>query len=122
MGNAVTGYNYTLHKDVVPSPHQESKFEPLYGFPNGRTEKVMIATEEEMYSAKIPLNKRDYCAHHLLKFQKCRKEKFPWIYKCHHEKHEYLHCQYEEFVDRMKDFEREKRLMEREKRLGRTSG
>lgn len=59
--------------------------------------KVMIATEEEMYAAKIPLKNRDYCAHYLLKFQKCRKDKFPWVYRCHHEKHEYLHCLYEEY-------------------------
>lgn len=42
MGNLATGLNYTFHKDVVPRPDQESKFDPLYGFPNGRKEKGKI--------------------------------------------------------------------------------
>nr|CAI5868181.1 unnamed protein product [Callosobruchus analis] len=56
----------------------------------------MIATEEEMRSAMIPLEDRDYCAHHLLKYRGCRKEYWPWVYKCHHEKHAYLNCKYDE--------------------------
>nr|CAH7721460.1 unnamed protein product [Callosobruchus chinensis] len=56
----------------------------------------MIATEEEMRSAKIPLEDRDYCAHFLLKYRGCRKEYWPWVYKCHHEKHAYLNCKYDE--------------------------
>lgn len=56
----------------------------------------MIATEEEMRSAKIPLEDRDYCAHLLLKFRDCRKANWPFAAKCHHEKHEYLDCQYDE--------------------------
>lgn len=57
---------------------------------------VMIATEEEMKSAKLPLEDRDYCAHIALKVFQCRKEVWPWAYKCTPEKHEYLNCQYEE--------------------------
>lgn len=57
---------------------------------------VMIATEEEMISAKLPLENRDYCAHLALKLQQCRKEVWPWAWKCNPEKHEYLSCQYEE--------------------------
>lgn len=56
----------------------------------------MIATEEEMKSAKLPLEDRDYCAHIALKVFQCRKEVWPWAYKCTPEKHEYLNCQYEE--------------------------
>lgn len=58
----------------------------------------MIATDEQLRSAKIRLQDRDYCAHLLLKFRACRKENFPWVVKCEHEKHEYLHCQYAEYV------------------------
>lgn len=57
---------------------------------------VMVATEEEMISAKIPLENRDYCAHILMKYQKCRNDVWPWAYKCHHEKHEYMTCEFEE--------------------------
>ena len=114
MGNGIT---LALKPEVTPSPNQESQFDPLYGFPNGRKERgksrikkmynnfclcleniflVMIATEEEMISAKLPLENRDYCAHLAIKFQQCRKEVWPWAWKCAPEKHEYLSCQYEE--------------------------
>lgn len=56
----------------------------------------MIATEEEMESARLPLEDRDYCAHKLLQYRSCRADVWPWAYKCAHEKHEYLTCQYEE--------------------------
>lgn len=57
---------------------------------------VMIATREEMESAKIPLADRDYCAHKLINYFACRADVFPWVYKCHHEKHDFLTCEYEE--------------------------
>jgi NADH dehydrogenase (ubiquinone) 1 beta subcomplex subunit 7 len=56
----------------------------------------MIATEEEMQSAKLALEDRDYCAHILLKYRACRADKAPWYWRCAHEKHEYLQCEYEE--------------------------
>lgn len=55
-----------------------------------------IATEEELKSAKVPLRDRDYCAHKLLTYYACRKDNFPWVVKCAHEKHDYLNCQHEE--------------------------
>lgn len=77
----------------------------------------MKATQEELESAKIDLKDRDYCAHLLLKFRKCRKDVWPWAVKCEHEKHEYLNCQYDDFVLRMKEYERERRLRVREQAL-----
>jgi NADH dehydrogenase (ubiquinone) 1 beta subcomplex subunit 7 len=56
----------------------------------------MIATVEEMESAKLPLADRDFCAHLLLKYRACRADKAPWLWRCGHEKHEYLQCEYEE--------------------------
>lgn len=58
----------------------------------------MIATDIEMESAKIPLEDRDYCAHLLLNYGACRADTWPFVYKCAHEKHEYLTCEYEEYV------------------------
>lgn len=57
---------------------------------------VMVATTEEMESAKLPLEDRDYCAHVLLKYRACRADHFPFVFKCHYERHDFLHCQYEE--------------------------
>ena len=56
----------------------------------------MTATQEEMESAKIPIEFRDYCAGALLKYLGCRADEFPMVYKCHHQKHNYMHCQFEE--------------------------
>jgi NADH dehydrogenase (ubiquinone) 1 beta subcomplex subunit 7 len=56
----------------------------------------MVATEEEMQSAKLDLEDRDYCAHLLLKYRACRADKAPWYWWCAHEKHEFLPCEYEE--------------------------
>lgn len=56
----------------------------------------MIATEAEMESAKLEPNERDYCAHKLIEYRGCRRDNFPWVVKCHHEKHAYLNCQHEE--------------------------
>ena len=56
----------------------------------------MIATEEEMKSAKLPLEDRDYCAHLLIKYKACKAKNWPWAVKCKHEKHEWDYCEYEE--------------------------
>jgi len=56
----------------------------------------MKATEAEMVSAKVPLKLRDYCAHLFINYQACKRDKFPYVYRCKHEKHEYEECQYQE--------------------------
>lgn len=56
----------------------------------------MVATDAEMESAKLELGDRDYCAHLLISYNSCRKEVWPWVYQCGHEKHEYQQCEYEE--------------------------
>lgn len=56
----------------------------------------MIATETEMESAKILQKDRDYCAHKLIAFRACRRDNYPFVVKCQHEKHDYLTCQHEE--------------------------
>ena len=56
----------------------------------------MIATEEEMKEARIPVAWRDYCAHILIKLNSCRKETMYRVDKCTELRHEYEKCQYEE--------------------------
>ncbi|KAL5276206.1 NDUFB7 family protein [Megaselia abdita] len=115
MGNAYALYT---KPDVTPNPENKPSFDPNFGFEGKpRKERVMIATEAEMVSAMLPLEDRDYCAHKLLKYRACRADVFPWLYKCHHDKHEYLTCEYEDYILRMKEFERERRLLERQKRI-----
>lgn len=113
MGNGIA----LAHKpEVTPPPFCQPQFDPLKGFPEGRKERSkifflkndflltqfclsfleMIATEEEMVAAKLPYEQRDYCAHLAIKLLQCRKEVWPWAWKCQPEKHEYLNCQYDE--------------------------
>jgi len=82
----------------------------------------MIATEEEMEAAVLTADQRDYCAHTLIDLFKCRQEKFPWVVACKPLKHHYEECQYHDWVLRMKEFEREKRLLERRKRKRHAEG
>lgn len=57
---------------------------------------VMIATEAEMVSAKLPLEERDYCAHTKIDYLRCIADVWPFPYKCAHEKHAQAQCQYDE--------------------------
>ncbi|XP_017771830.1 PREDICTED: NADH dehydrogenase [ubiquinone] 1 beta subcomplex subunit 7-like [Nicrophorus vespilloides] len=114
MGNGVSnGLNLYLHPEITPDPLKEPKNNPLEGFDKLRKERTVKATKAEMESAKIPLQNRDYCVDELLRFKACRKDVWPFAVQCEHEKHAYLNCQYEDYVIRMKEYERERRLMER---------
>ncbi|XP_077143270.1 NADH dehydrogenase [ubiquinone] 1 beta subcomplex subunit 7 [Ranitomeya variabilis] len=79
-------------------------------------ERVMVATQEQMNLAQLPLKQRDYCAHHLITFMKCKRDMWPNIFGCKHERHEWEYCQHEDYVQRMKQYERERRLFQRAKR------
>ncbi|KAK4875780.1 hypothetical protein RN001_012202 [Aquatica leii] len=111
MGNVPNnGLNRFLDPEVTPGPNEKPTFDPCYGFRGTRKERKMIASEAQMRSAKIPLKERDYCAHLLISYRACRKDVWPFVLNCEHEKHAYLNCQYEDFVLRMKEYERERRL------------
>ena len=111
--NPIRG-GYTEH-DVTPVTNSKPTFDPQLGFeyqrkPLGKCQ-VLIRflqsltcnvfllfaekkwTDEEMEAIRAPPNKRDYCAHLMIPMAKCRKENFPFIYKCKPEVHDYHHCQ-----------------------------
>lgn len=108
---------YMTNPEGTPKPLTEPSFDANMGFPNGRKQRVMIATEQEMEAAKLPLADRDYCAHKLIAYRACRADVWPWAYKCAHEKHDYLNCEYDDYINRMKEYEREKRLLQRKQRI-----
>jgi len=56
----------------------------------------MKVTEEQMEAAGILPEQRDYCAHYLIDFKKCRLDHFPWVVACKHEKHLWDECEYNE--------------------------
>ncbi|WJX21515.1 hypothetical protein P8452_10943 [Trifolium repens] len=51
--------------------------------------KKMIATQEEMVEARVPLAYRDQCAHLLIPLNKCRQAEFYLPWKCENERHSY---------------------------------
>uniref|UniRef100_A0A3P8R3P3 NADH dehydrogenase [ubiquinone] 1 beta subcomplex subunit 7 n=1 Tax=Astatotilapia calliptera TaxID=8154 RepID=A0A3P8R3P3_ASTCA len=81
----------------------------------GRRE--MIATQEQMNLAQLPVEQRDYCAHYLLKLMKCKRDNWPNFLACKHERHDWDYCEHQDYVMRMKEYERERRLQLRKKRI-----
>ena len=81
-----------------PDDLVESKYDDLYGFPNGRKRRKIVATRLEVESGKLHHRERDYCAHHLLKLLACKRDHMPAFWNCHHYKSQLLDCRYEEWV------------------------
>lgn len=97
--------------------NQEPTFAGDKGFSFKRKQRRSTANKDDLISAKIPPKFRDYCADKLLVYQVCRYKHWPIVINCAHEKHAYLTCEMEDYVIRMKEFERERRLREREIRI-----
>lgn len=56
----------------------------------------MVATQEEMNEARLPIEYRDYCAHILIPFNQCRRETSYMPWKCQDLRHLYEKCQFYE--------------------------
>lgn len=76
--------------------------------------KKMIATQEEMVEAKVPLAYRDQCAHLLIPLNKCRQAEMYLPWKCGSERHSYEKCEYELVMERMLQMQK---IREREAQL-----
>ncbi|XP_065857749.1 NADH dehydrogenase [ubiquinone] 1 beta subcomplex subunit 7 [Euphorbia lathyris] len=63
--------------------------------------KPMIATQQEMVEARVPIPYRDQCAHLLIPLNKCRQAEFYLPWKCENERHSYEKCEYELVMERM---------------------
>ncbi|XP_060809866.1 NADH dehydrogenase [ubiquinone] 1 beta subcomplex subunit 7-like [Amyelois transitella] len=111
-----------LTKEIGLDMNDKPSFPPAKGFNIKRGQRVMLACEDDLKSARIPLKHRDYCAHLLIKYHMCRYKNMPFLLKCAHEKHAYLNCEKDDYVLRLKEFEREKRLREREIRIKKAKG
>ncbi|XP_076277904.1 NADH dehydrogenase (ubiquinone) B18 subunit [Lasioglossum baleicum] len=116
MGQSVVR-PYTKGWEDIPFVDEVPSFDPNLGFPEGRKERVSVATLEEMRSANIPERLRDYCAHKLIQCYVCQKKHFPMFTKCEHERHEYDACLRDDFLIRMMEVERERRLRLRKKKM-----
>ncbi|KAH1176532.1 hypothetical protein KIL84_021266 [Mauremys mutica] len=87
---------YLGDAEVEPDPLRMPTFEPGLGF-GERKERVMVATQQQMNDAQLPLEQRDYCAHHLIKLMKCKRDSFPNFLACRHERHEWDYCEHLEY-------------------------
>ncbi|CAD5210911.1 unnamed protein product [Bursaphelenchus xylophilus] len=106
-----------IHPLESPRTDRPPTFDPLAGFPKGRKEREMKATWEEMNRWGLSPGERDYCAHILIDVYKCRREWAPLAaHPCSDIKHKYDLCEYDDYILRMKEYERERRLLARKRR------
>ncbi|KAG5278151.1 hypothetical protein AALO_G00095750 [Alosa alosa] len=108
--------SYVTQSDTTPDPAKPFTSDPMKGFDH-REEREMVATREQMNLAMLPVEQRDYCAHHLIKLMKCKRDNWPNFLACKHERHDWDYCEHQDFVMRMKEYERERRLRLRQKRI-----
>uniref|UniRef100_A0A6G1S7M7 NADH dehydrogenase [ubiquinone] 1 beta subcomplex subunit 7 n=1 Tax=Aceria tosichella TaxID=561515 RepID=A0A6G1S7M7_9ACAR len=106
-----------LWRQDEPDGHSPIKYDPQFGFKEPREERKIPMTKEEMDSCNLEPTARDFCAHIQIQWRTCIKANMPFWYKCKGLKKELNHCYWEEKIHDMKEFEREKRLNARERRL-----
>ncbi|NXD46564.1 NDUB7 dehydrogenase, partial [Copsychus sechellarum] len=83
---------------------------------------AMVASAAQLAQGRVPLEQRDFCGHHLLRLLRCHRDNFPVPWGCHELRHAWDSCQHEDYVMRMKEFERERRLLQRQRRLRQSQG
>ncbi|CAK9301800.1 unnamed protein product [Gordionus sp. m RMFG-2023] len=86
--------------------------------PTPRPLKREPPSRRNIEDAHLTTKAKDYCANFMIAFQQCRTDHYPRFNKaCKPIFKELSHCTYEDYIDRLKEFERERRLIERENRI-----
>ncbi|KDE03124.1 hypothetical protein MVLG_06362 [Microbotryum lychnidis-dioicae p1A1 Lamole] len=67
------------------------------------------AAPELANRARLPIGWRDQCGKLLIPLNVCRHENLYMTWKCDHEKHVYEKCQYDDYMNRMKQLEKAER-------------
>ncbi|VDM63883.1 unnamed protein product [Angiostrongylus costaricensis] len=107
----------TLHPEIAPRTDRPPTFDPQYGFKKPRKVREMKVSWEEMDQFKLKPGQRDYCAHLLIPYIKCQRAHAPFAgYFCDDKRAAWDKCEYEDYIMRIKEFERERRLLMRKKR------
>lgn len=70
-----------------------------------------------MDSANIHPQYRDHCAIHRIEFKRCMQRNSPFYLRCTEAEEKLFECVQDELLHDMKEFEREKRLNARERRI-----
>ncbi|CAI4230134.1 unnamed protein product [Auanema sp. JU1783] len=103
-----------LQPEVAPRVDRPPTFDPNYGFEKPRKVREMKATWEEMEQWKLKPGQRDYCAHLLIPLMKCQAQNAPFAgHACDSERTAWDLCEYDDHIMRIKEFERERRLLQR---------
>ncbi|VDL76728.1 unnamed protein product [Nippostrongylus brasiliensis] len=77
----------------------------------------MKVSWEEMDQFKLKPGQRDYCAHLLIPLLKCQRANAPFAgHLCDTERAAWDKCEYDDYIMRIKEFERERRLLMRKQR------
>uniref|UniRef100_A0A8C0UN48 NADH dehydrogenase [ubiquinone] 1 beta subcomplex subunit 7 n=1 Tax=Cyanistes caeruleus TaxID=156563 RepID=A0A8C0UN48_CYACU len=90
--------------------------------PGGRGQSGEGQEPGGLAQGRVPLEQRDFCGHHLLRLLRCHRDNFPVPWGCHALHHAWDSCQHHDYVTRMKEFERERRLRQRQKRIRQRHG
>ncbi|KAA3673384.1 NADH dehydrogenase (ubiquinone) 1 beta subcomplex subunit 7, partial [Paragonimus westermani] len=72
-------------------------------------------SEEEMLAVGLKPHERDYCAHVLMAYRKCRAENVFAVVACAELRHRNLRCHQADQLLRRKEYERERRLLARQR-------
>ncbi|KAM6389900.1 NADH dehydrogenase [ubiquinone] 1 beta subcomplex subunit 7 [Rhynochetos jubatus] len=107
---------YLGDAETEPDPLRLPTFPAELGLPR-RAPRAMVASAEQLAGGRVPLEQRDFCAHHLLRLLRCHRDAFPAPWECQPLRHAWDACQHRDYVMRMKEFERERRLLQRQQRL-----
>lgn len=114
---ASLGIEAKVYPEIAPRTDRPPTFDPLAGFANGRKQREMKVSWDEMNNWNLKQGERDYCAHHLIEFMRCQQSNAPFAgYRCAEARHHWDTCEYEDHLLRMKEFERERRLLKRRQR------
>ncbi|XP_075302056.1 NADH dehydrogenase [ubiquinone] 1 beta subcomplex subunit 7 [Opisthocomus hoazin] len=86
---------YLGEAETEPDPLQLPTFPAELGLP-GRRPRAMVASAEQLAGARVPLEQRDFCAHHLVRLLRCQRDAFPWPAACAALRHGWDGCQHRE--------------------------
>ncbi|KAK3089507.1 hypothetical protein FSP39_004161 [Pinctada imbricata] len=105
-----------MHPEARVDDFSPEKFDPNLGFKGERKMREPPVSADILNNTQIPYRYRDYCVGHYIEMKKCLADNIPFINRCSDLRHEYSLCQYEDQVKRMKEYEREKRILLRNSR------
>lgn len=112
-----TAFAPHLWREDEPDSFAPYKYDHRFGFEETRKQKQMTATEQEMDSANLEIQARDFCAKSKIEFRGCVDAHYPFWFQCKGLYREVGDCYEQERIHDMKEFEREKRLNARERRI-----